>query len=170
MHSTVVANKFLDLADAEGKSLTQMQLQKLVYIAHGWSLALYDEPLVSDSSRAWEYGPVYTDLLEALRSYGRQFITQKIKVKDYGVGVFAENRDDEISGSFSSRQNDLIEKVFAIYGNFHAFQLSAMTHKEDTPWYEVYMKNKIPRGEISNQKIKEHFTKIGNDQTAAQGG
>ncbi len=168
IHSTVVANKFFDLANNVGKSLTQMQLQKLVYIAHGWSLAINKEPLTSDFSYAWEYGPVYTELLEALRSYGSQPITRKIKVKDYGFGASAKDADNDVSGTFSDQQSELIHKVFEVYGKFHAFQLSALTHKKDTPWYEVYEQAKHRRGEIPNKKIEEHFIKIAEDQIAAQ--
>ena len=41
-----IANYFLEKAKAEGNSLTPMQVQKLVYFAHGWYLGLFGEPLL----------------------------------------------------------------------------------------------------------------------------
>ncbi len=46
--STEIANEFLKMNGAMGR-LTQMHLQKLVYIAHGWKLALVGEPLADDA-------------------------------------------------------------------------------------------------------------------------
>ncbi len=54
-----VANEFIKLAKKHGKKpLTHMQLQKLVYIAHGWSFALGEEeaPLIADTVEAWDWG------------------------------------------------------------------------------------------------------------------
>lgn len=50
------ANYCLDLAEEEGKRLDPMQIQKLVYFAHGWYLALTGEPLVEEHPEAWAYG------------------------------------------------------------------------------------------------------------------
>jgi uncharacterized phage-associated protein len=53
-----VANRFLELAEAEGRSLTPLQLMKLVYIAHGWMLGIHQRPLIKDHIEAWKLGPV----------------------------------------------------------------------------------------------------------------
>ena len=67
MHdSNKIANEFLRLAKESGQSLTPMQLLKLVFIAHGWMLGLYGEPLISDDVQAWKYGPVIPDLYQTL--------------------------------------------------------------------------------------------------------
>ena len=54
-NALVVANYFIDKAKAEGVSLTPMKLQKLIYMAHGWHLALYDKPLIDEQFQAWDY-------------------------------------------------------------------------------------------------------------------
>ena len=41
-----IANYFLELSAK--KDISPLKIQKLVYIAHGWHLALYGEPLVQD--------------------------------------------------------------------------------------------------------------------------
>ncbi len=53
-----VANWFIERAAQEGEYLTQLKLQKLVYMAHGWNLALLGKPLISENIEAWKWGPV----------------------------------------------------------------------------------------------------------------
>jgi len=44
MHSSItIANQLIKLAEAEGKTLTPMQLIKLVYLCHAWMLGLYGQ-------------------------------------------------------------------------------------------------------------------------------
>lgn len=167
VHSTAVANRFLQLANSKGIPLTQMQLQKLVYIAHGWSLAILGRPLTSDAPHAWDYGPVYPDLWGALKGYGRAPVSRPIRVRDRDFGVFAPNPDDAVIGDFDSDVEELMSVVFDNYGHFHAFQLSALTHEPGTPWHQVYVGNRQIRGLIENQKIRDHFVEIARERAAA---
>lgn len=62
-----VANEFLELA---GEIMPQIKLQKLVYIAHGWNLAIQNEPLVTGEFEAWDGGPVSRRLWNHIRDFG----------------------------------------------------------------------------------------------------
>src|SRR5882762_236012 len=72
-----IANVFLALAEAEGKHLTPLQLIKLVYIAHGWYLALTQKPLISEQAEAWQYGPVIPSLYQEFKGFGNSFIKRR---------------------------------------------------------------------------------------------
>ena len=63
---------------------------------------------------------------------------------------------------FGERENELIGLVFILYGEFHAFQLSALTHKEGTPWHKVYVVENNYKGKIADAEIKKHFREIAN--------
>jgi uncharacterized phage-associated protein len=47
-----LANWFLARAGAEGKKLDPMKLQKMIYFAHGWSVAITGVPLIQEHSEA----------------------------------------------------------------------------------------------------------------------
>ena len=68
--SRQIANCFIRFVRDDGRPVFVTALMKLVYIAHGWTLALIDRPLVSDQIEAWRYGPVipgiYHDFREGL--------------------------------------------------------------------------------------------------------
>jgi uncharacterized phage-associated protein len=68
--SPEIANEFIRLAAADGRTFDQLQLHALVYIAHGWHLALNGEPLTGDRPEAWDFGPMYRRLADALAAYG----------------------------------------------------------------------------------------------------
>ncbi|MCF6305055.1 MAG: DUF4065 domain-containing protein [Rhodobacteraceae bacterium] len=165
-HSTAIANVFIKKAKAEGKLLTQMQLQKLVYIAHGWGLAINGEPLTSDAPCAWDYGPVYPELWQSLRGYGRSAVNKMIKYGDYDCNIFSDNADDIAVAELSQPESDLVDKIYELYGHFHAFQLSALTHQEGTPWYRVFVENNSKKGVITNNDIKDHFVELAQQRAA----
>lgn len=160
-HSTSIANEFLKRAMRDCKDLTQMQLQKLVYIAHGWYLAIHNEPLVGQQPEAWDYGPVYPELWGALKHHGRLPVGKKIMKSDCLFWGFDDDQtDSEVVASLTEQEEELIDRVYKIYSDYRAYKLSALTHEDDTPWHKVYMQQGKKRGLIPNELIKEHFIEL----------
>ena len=146
-----VANEFLRIAAQSGRRLTNMQLQKLVYIAHGYTLAILHKPLVWQSVEAWRYGPVIKDLYHSLREYGAGIVTQSIPVLTYR--------------SLPETHRDIIATVHDAYGRFTGPQLSTMTHKTDTPWAKVYSPNSSwDSAIIPDDLIEEYYTQLLNER------
>jgi hypothetical protein len=79
--AAAIANEFLELAKANGQALTPMQIQKLVYFAHGWNLAITGEPLIWERVEPWDYGPVVRNLYRNLREFGSGAITKSLEEK-----------------------------------------------------------------------------------------
>ena len=167
LHSTELANEFIRRSHSGGKKLTQMQLQKLVYIAHGWNLAINGTRLVEDDPCAWDYGPVFPDLWEALRGYGRSPVTKPIKIGDYGLNAFRPDAEKAATGTLTDAEKQLVDKVHELYSPFHAFQLSAMTHQEGTPWHNTYVEENNKKGVISDDLIREHFVELAQKRKKA---
>lgn len=165
--SPAIANEFIRLAAAEGKGLTQMQLQKLVYIANGWNLAIRGEPLTADKPQAWAYGPVYHELHRALRSYGRSAVSREIRNNDFIPGVFEDAPDAAAVAVLGDDERAIIQRVYSDYGKFHAFQLSALTHRDGTPWTQIYRDGAGKFDEIPSEMIREHFVELARTRRAA---
>ena len=69
-----VANYFL--SNHRDTGITPLKLQKIVYIAHGWYMANYEDPLVDDEfAEAWPYGPVFPSLYHEFKHVNRRPIT-----------------------------------------------------------------------------------------------
>ena len=64
--ATQAARMLVQMADPDRPPLTPERLQTLVFIAHGWHLAVHGEPLVGEDAEAWSEGPVFPKLRNAL--------------------------------------------------------------------------------------------------------
>lgn len=156
--SVEIANAFLDLAGSAG--LTQMQLQKLVFIANGWNLALSDEALVGENPQAWLYGPVYVDLYDHTKFFGKAPITRKITPDDdQAAHFFLDQSSDKrpYSSSLTSREKQVLAAVWKRYGAVSGAKLSTMTHQAGTPWTETYNGGKGRNAPIELDLIKKHY-------------
>jgi len=122
--SLAVAQAFLDLADREGMRLTNMQLQKLVFFAHGTHLAAYNAPLIDSAVRAWDFGPVIPPLYDRLREYGSGYV-------DRELGVYRELGRD-------SSGLQAVRSVWDAYRHHNAWSLSSISHQRGSPWDEVW--------------------------------
>ena len=149
-----VANHLLGLAEKTKKQLTPMQLVKLVYISHGWHLALLDRPLINEEVEAWRYGPVVPSVYHAFKEFGAGSVTKK-------AIRYNENKPFELD-PVNADTLELLDSVWDIYSDLTGVKLSAMTHQQKTPWFTVtkdyHGSSRIPMGlDIPNETIKAHY-------------
>jgi len=140
---TTIANYFIRKY-ADNGNLTPMKLIKLTYIAYGLYFALTNkkERLTDELPFAWDFGPVFPSLYESLKGYGRSIIKDKIPNR---VG------DDSISAD----DKKFLDKIWNLFGRFDGIYLSALTHKDGTPWKKVYKKG--TNAAISDDDTFEHY-------------
>lgn len=138
MKAMDVAKVFLKLSKPEyGDVLTNLKLQKLVYYAQGFNLAMYQTPLFDEPIVHWEHGPVVENLYHVL--------------KQYSANPVPVDEDFDPSKLFSDEQLALIADINNVYGQFSAWKLRDMTHQE-SPWLSTDSGE-----EISHELLKTHF-------------
>ena len=136
-----VADYFLSRCDEDsGDTISNLKLQKLVYYAQGFSLALLGEPLFKNKIEAWMHGPVVPDLYHKYKSYGNSALPSP---------------DEFDSEKFSEDQLELLDEVWDVFGQFSAWKLRNMTHDE-SPWKSNYHEG-VGGFEISSDDLAEYF-------------
>ena len=117
-----VSEYFLCLSDPDvGEIISNLKIQKLVYYAQGFHLALHRTKLFEEDIIAWEHGPVVESLYQEYKIFGNQAIPQP---EYFEESVFSES------------QLMLLKEVYEVYGQFSAWKLRNMTHSE-RPWLET---------------------------------
>lgn len=135
-NSLAVANGLLELAINAHNPPTQMKLQKLIFFAHGWHLALYNSPLISETFEAWRYGPVAPSVYHEFKNFGVLGIDR--------LGTTLVSTPDCMLSWIAPRVADgqnivkpLLQKIWDIFGSYSGTDLSKMTHARGTPWSTI---------------------------------
>lgn len=151
MHTAIkVADEILKIAKSEGRMLTPLQLMKLVYISHGWHLAIRGQDLFGNRIEAWKYGPVIPDLYRATKKFGRNPIPLDLI--------------DEVS-SIDPETRAFLRDVYSKYGHLDGIALSSLTHQSGTPWDQVY-EDGVLNLEISDDLIRNYYLALLHERTA----
>lgn len=160
-----VANYFIGKAHAEGRTITPMQLLKLVYIAHGWRLGLYGEPLIAEQVQAWQYGPVVESVYQNFKHYGREPIARQRSEWGPDGNIRIPTITDETLEPF-------LDSVWNAYKHLDGLQLSSITHQAGTPWDVTWnhLGGARARGAvIPPERIQQHYRELSqrrNEQPA----
>ena len=142
-----IANEFLKL---EGSPMNQMRLQKLVYIANGWNLAINGEPLTDARVEAWDGGPVYRVIWNHIRDLG-----YNVKGRFFGP----RGSSDRFKAELSDEEKSVIQHVWKRYGDYSGLDLSKMTHQEGTPWSNAYF-GKGRNAALNENDVRQHFVEL----------
>lgn len=138
------AEYFLSLQTEDaGDAISNMKLQKLLYYAQGFSLAILGKPLFNEDFEAWEYGPVIRKIYEEYRSYGDKALP---KPENFTFDPYSEE------------EKKLFDEIYDAFGQYSAWALSEMTH-QTAPW-----RNAARNGIISKESMKDYFlTQVVNE-------
>lgn len=120
-----VANWFTCTIDREaGDSITHLKLQKLIYYAQVWSIAIHKKSLFVEDFEAWSHGPVLPVVYRKFSEFGFQSLP-------------SSECDDVITGDVE----DILIEVKRVYGELSAKKLEELTHQEN-PWIQA--RNGLP--------------------------
>lgn len=114
-----VAHFFITRFQQAGDPITNLKLQKLLYYAQGWFLALKDVALFDERIEAWPHGPVVPPVYGFFKRNGWSPILDAVPEPNLDTDVESHLRE--------------IMEVYGVHGAYH---LERLTHQE-SPWLEA---------------------------------
>lgn len=127
------ADYIINACHEDGIAITNLKLQKLLYYAQAWHLALYDTPLFDADFEAWVHGPVHLETYQRFRHH---------KWNPISADIAMPNLPEDA--------RDHLEEIMTVFGDYSAFTLEQMTHYE-APWRNA--RGNLPIDEPSNAII-----------------
>lgn len=152
-NASAVANYFIEIAQKEGTPIRPLGLMKRVYIAHGFSMAIFDKSALDsrfDTVEAWKFGPVIPSIYHSFKHYGGNPITEKTTFFDIDPNdgelklQTPELKDDDIKA--------VCDMVWKRYKSLSDSELVSMLHADGTPWQLIYEPGK-------NKPIPDKWTR-----------
>ncbi len=128
-----VAECLISLSHAKQNPISNLKLQKLLYYAQAWHLALCKQPLFGEEIEAWVHGPVVPQIFRRYRDCKWNPISNGHAVP---------------SPSLASH----LDEVWRVYGSLSAYDLERLTHSEE-PWRIA--RAGIPSDKSSNAIIEK---------------
>lgn len=131
----LAADYILDFAHEYQAFISNLKLQKLLYYAQAWHLALKGQPLFVARFEAWIHGPVNPEMYQKYKAYGYKNIDADVKKPIF----------DTTTEAF---MQELLEEYFPL----DAYELERLTHQE-APWIEA--RNGLSAAQPSHAIISE---------------
>lgn len=133
----LVAEYFLALQDEDaGDTISNLKLQKLLYYAQGFHLAVFGVCLFEDEIEKWTHGPVVPTIYHEYKSHGQNDIPAPTDV------------------DFSEIDTEFLNEVYNEFGQYSAWKLRNMTHDE-SPWVDANH-----GGIISHKSMMDYFSQF----------
>jgi uncharacterized phage-associated protein len=134
MHkASTISDFFIAFSHEHGDPLSNLKLQKLLYYAQAWHLAIFDQPLFGEQIEAWIHGPVVVPEYHRFKGWAWQPIAENPE---------APKMDETVEQH--------LNEVMDVYGGMTAYQLEQLTHTE-APWIDA--RKGVPADEPSNAVI-----------------
>lgn len=171
LDARAVANAILLEAWNRGHEISNLKLQKLLFLCHSFYLIKTRHfSLVRGQFEAWQYGPVHREVYDAFKEHAEKPIRNLAESLNPITG---EKKPLNIPDCQEIK--DTILDVVRFYGGWSAGQLVELTHKKDGPWdyvvksaaHEANMGLRISN-EIIMDRFKYHWFGAKNRITAIE--
>jgi uncharacterized phage-associated protein len=143
------------LCERSGWTLTNLQLQKILYLAQMLHLGKHGSRLINGEFEAWAYGPVLPVLYSQAKIYGGGPIREV-----FGGGVV-----------FDPERGKMLDDAYDQLGKLSAGRLVSLTHWKDGAWAKYYQPDvrgiKIPDEAIINEYLAHARNKQQRQQQRA---
>ena len=134
-----VAKYVINYEHSQGREVSNLRLQKLLYFIQAKVLMETDAPCFNDEMQAWAFGPV-------------------VPVVYYQYKIFAgmDITSEDDTPNFSKKISSYITETLEDCSKYPTFQLVDITHTQD-PWKNARAKG--DKSEITIDAIKLYFKK-----------
>lgn len=106
-------------------TITNLRLQKLLYLAHMVYMGRNQEPLINNEHfSAWMYGPVLPKLYDRVKIFGNRNIRDRF----YNISVLEDTSPAYL----------ILKEINDLFGPKESWQLVAATHSPKGAWYKNY--------------------------------
>jgi uncharacterized phage-associated protein len=123
----------------EREGITNLKLQKILYLAQAYYLSKFNKPLFKDEIEAWAYGPVVPTVYHTYK-------------KNKSNPIFRFENGEGIS----DEDKKILEEVWNAFGGYSAGRLVEVTHAH-TPWQEAY---KSEQKTISHEALTKYYAPL----------
>jgi uncharacterized phage-associated protein len=128
-----IANFVLDLAQQDGREVSNLVVNKVVYFLHAHYLVQFGEPLVSAKVEAWDFGPVFRELYKEFKKF------EKGPIKKRAQRLSANTGEPEICEyKFSHEDGEFLASLTKRYVQLSPTALVALSHEKGGPWDQVW--------------------------------
>lgn len=112
------------LCEQSGWSISNLELQKILYIAHMFYLGKHGAPLVLGHFEAWDYGPVHPTVYHKAKIFG----SEPVENIFHAVGSIAES---EVVAT--------LDEAVKVLSDHRPGRLVAITHWDRGAWAKHYL-------------------------------
>lgn len=126
-----ISNYIINKCCSENKSISNLQLQKILYFLQRKFLQEKGYPLFSDEIEAWDFGPVVRKIY--------------FKFCGFGASPLFELSNDNVD--FNTKDKQIIDSLVEIYRDKNPWELVEESHAKGKAWDIVYSYG------IGNKKI-----------------
>lgn len=124
--ATTVANTILYKAFQEGKDITPLQLQKILYFISSHYAKISNKRVINEDFETWTYGPVLPSVYQEFKVYGANPIKSYAQ-DSKGKSTIVNLQDNK---TFES----VLNAVYGVTVGKPGVFLSQITHKDGSAW------------------------------------